>query len=286
MSSPHIPLNKRIRQILSKERNMQTTLKKSTTFLLSITAIIFTAFVVGQTWANASEASLSNDLSKKIHHLDELKMKQQFPAKMMNTLNEALAEGGWFTKLDYSGTNLSAAGFARSNDQVAQFLTTLKKPGGILYNGMLLSSTKFSEGGRDKFFFRANFSCKTASADKKSKKKVNEKVLANLERGLAKKNDVRGIVEKIEAMLSDSQLKITQWTSAPSLSRSVYGEFSQKVDLQGNYHNLTSFFNNLARMDKVVTINELYVESQSLTEGDFTVTARFIFSLFIKDKGE
>lgn len=263
---------------------MKPIFKKTAFFFLLIPAIIFAAFVAGQSLIFASQAVLDDDPGQKIDHLRELRMKQQFPAKMMNTLNEALPEGGWFTKLDFRGSSLIVEGFAGSNAEVAQFLTTLKKPGGILTNGMLLSSTKFSQGGRNTYFFRANFSCKAAAGNKR-KLSATEKTAANLERGLAKKNETKGIAKKIETMLSKYQLKVTMWTSAPSLSRTSYGEFSRKVDLKGDYNNLTSFFNNLARMDKLVAINELYVESLSLNEGDF-VTVRFIFSLFFKDMGE
>lgn len=265
---------------------MQTKLKKSTAFFISLAIAIFTGLFAWHTRTFASQTMSQEDLSREIEFLNELKMKQLFPARMMNTLNEALPEGTWLTRLNYFKSNLSLEGFARSNELVGTFITNIKAQGGILYNEKVLGLTKFNYGGRVKIFFRINFSCKEITINKRKKKRVDETVLKELKRKLYNKNEATGIAKKIEAIIRNSNLTVRQWTSAPSNAQTRYGELSQFVDVQGNFQNLAVFFNNLARMNKIITINELSFEALSLEEEEPTVTARFNFSIYISDSGE
>lgn len=287
MASHLIPINERNGHIPAKERIMQPKSQRSTTFFLFIAVLIFTGFITGSSRAFASQEDPVEALNEKITLLKELRLKQQFPARMINTLNDALPQGSWLIRLDYFKGYISLEGFAPSNKLVADFMTKLKAAKGLFYNERFLGSTRISGTDGPKFLFRINFSCnETAQTKLPGKDRMDKAVLKALERGLVNKNEAKGMSEKIETMLADANLKVTQWTTTPALSPIKYGEYTRKVDVQGNFENLRMFFNNVARLEKYVVIYEIKSESQSLMEPDPTIKVVFKFSLFIGDKGE
>lgn len=249
--------------------------------------LILTVIIAGHSGAFASQIDPAESLNEKITLLKELRLKHRFAARMMNTLNDALPQGAWLTRLDYFNSNISLEGFAPSKKLVAGFMEKLKASKGLFYNERSLGSTRVAGSDGPKFLFRVNFACnETAQTKLPGKDRIDKTVLKTLERGCVGKDEAKGMSERIETMLADSNLKVTQWTTTPALSRISYGEYTRKVDIRGNFANLRMFFNNVARLDKYVVIYELKTESQSLMEPDPTITAVFKFSIYIKDKGE
>jgi len=266
---------------------MQTTLHRSTAFLLLIAVLLLMGIVTGHSRAFASQEDPAEAITEKITILKELRLKQQFAAKMMNTLSDGLPQGAWLSKLDYFDSHIDLEGFAPSNSQIADFLMKIKAATGLFYNERLLGSSRVAGTGGPKFLFRISFACnETAQTKLPGKDKFDKTVLKELERGLVSENEANEVAKQIETMLADSNLKITQWTTAPALSRISYGEYTRKVDVQGCFDDFKMFCNNVARLEKCVVIYELKVDSQALMEPNASITAVFKFSFFIGDKGE
>lgn len=112
-------------------------------------------------------------------------------------------------------------------------------------------------------------------------KALNEKILEDLKGILPENEEVSQILRKIQAIASNARLKTSTFTFGAKVNREIYLEWPIAITLEGNYHNLGIFFDQVSRMKKIFTIDALHLTPLPSLSYDYTITASFTATTYI-----
>jgi type IV pilus assembly protein PilO len=112
-------------------------------------------------------------------------------------------------------------------------------------------------------------------------KALNEKILEDLKGILPEKKEVSQILRKIQAIASNARLKTSSFTFNPENNREIYLEWPIAISLEGNYHNLGIFFDQVSRLKKIFNIDGLVISPLSSLSYDYTISATFTATTYI-----
>jgi type IV pilus assembly protein PilO len=112
-------------------------------------------------------------------------------------------------------------------------------------------------------------------------KALNEKILEDLKGILPENEEVSQILRKIQAIASNARLKTSTFTFGAKTNREIYLEWPIAITLEGNYHNLGIFFDQVSRMKKIFTIDALHLTPLSSLSFDYTISASFTATTYI-----
>jgi len=68
---------------------------------------------------------------------------------------------------------------------------------------------------------------------------------------------------------------------APIVTKQVHAEWPINLELEGNYHNLATFFDRLGKFTRIVNISGLDVKGKDKPEANTTITATCIATTFV-----
>lgn len=109
----------------------------------------------------------------------------------------------------------------------------------------------------------------------------NETILEELKGILPEKQEVSQILRKIQAIASNARLKTSTFTFNNESRRDIYLEWPIAISLEGNYHNLGMFFDQVARLKKIFTIDGLTIAPLNSLSYDYTIKANFVATTYI-----
>jgi type IV pilus assembly protein PilO len=112
-------------------------------------------------------------------------------------------------------------------------------------------------------------------------KALNEKILEDLKGILPENEEVSQILRKIQAIASNARLKTSTFTFGAKTNREIYLEWPIAISLEGNYHNLGIFFDQVSRMKKIFTIDGLHLTPLGSLSYDYTISASFTATTYI-----
>jgi type IV pilus assembly protein PilO len=110
---------------------------------------------------------------------------------------------------------------------------------------------------------------------------INIKTMEELKGILPEKQEVSQILRKIQAIASNARLKTSTFTFNNENKRDIYLEWPIAISLEGNYHNLGLFFDQVARLKKIFTIDGLHISPLNTLSYDYTIKANFIATTYI-----
>lgn len=104
-----------------------------------------------------------------------------------------------------------------------------------------------------------------------------EKLLEDLREVLPEEKEISQILSKVQAIISSARLKMISWTTQPERRKEVYTEVPYSISVEGNYHNLAIFFDQLSRLKKIFTVDNVTIVPNTSNPGNssFTVGASF-----------
>lgn len=103
---------------------------------------------------------------------------------------------------------------------------------------------------------------------------------------LPEKEEISQILKNIQSNISNTRLKIFTFSPRPEKVSEVYIEKPYSIQVEGNYHNLGIFFDQLSRLKKIFTINSLNINTTKKSSSEFTVKANFIAATYLYRKGK
>jgi type IV pilus assembly protein PilO len=118
-----------------------------------------------------------------------------------------------------------------------------------------------------------------------AEKANNEAIMEQLKGILPEKKEVSQILRKIQAIASNARLKTSTFTFNNEQKRDIYLEWPIAISLEGNYHNLGLFFDQVARLKKIFTIDGLKISPLNSLSYDYTIKASFIATTYIYIEG-
>jgi len=119
----------------------------------------------------------------------------------------------------------------------------------------------------------------------KEEKAANERILEELKGILPEKKEVSQILRKIQAIASNARLKTSTFTFNKEVARDYYLEWPIAISLEGNYHNLGIFFDQVSRLKKIFTIDGLHIAPLKTLSYDYTIMATFTATTYIYREG-
>ncbi|HUU04365.1 MAG TPA: type 4a pilus biogenesis protein PilO [Patescibacteria group bacterium] len=119
----------------------------------------------------------------------------------------------------------------------------------------------------------------------KEEKALNEKILDDLKGILPEKKEVSQILRKIQAIASNARLKTSTFNFNKETNREIYMEWPIAISLEGNYHNLGIFFDQVSRLKKIFTIDALHIAPLRSLSYDYTIQANFTATTYIYREG-
>jgi type IV pilus assembly protein PilO len=114
----------------------------------------------------------------------------------------------------------------------------------------------------------------------KEEKEAKEKVLEVLKGILPEEKEIAQILRRVQGIITSSRLKIQKWATNKDQRKEVYTEVPISISLDGNYHNLGQFFDQLSRLKKIFTVNGLSISPITKMTSIYTIKASFTASTY------
>lgn len=114
----------------------------------------------------------------------------------------------------------------------------------------------------------------------KEEKEAKEKILEKLKEILPEEKEIANILRRVQGIISNARLKINKWATNKDQRQEVYTEVPISIVIEGNYHNLGQFFDQLSRLRKIFTIDGLAISPMSKMTSIYTIRASFTASTY------
>jgi len=102
-----------------------------------------------------------------------------------------------------------------------------------------------------------------------------KEVLEKLKGILPEKKEISQILKKIQSIISNARLDIIKFTVMKEKAQPIYVEAPIAISLEGNYHNLGIFFDQLSKLKKIFTVSSLSIRPFTKMSAERTIKATF-----------
>lgn len=92
---------------------------------------------------------------------------------------------------------------------------------------------------------------------------------------LPEEKDIAGIIKQVQNIIAGTRLRNTKFLQRPNLKKQIYTEIPLEIVVEANYHNLGIFFDQLSKITKLFTVNNLKLEPRKQMSAEYTVLASF-----------
>ena len=114
----------------------------------------------------------------------------------------------------------------------------------------------------------------------KEEKEAKEKVLEKLKEILPETKEIAQILRRVQSIISGARLRIQKWATQSEQRKEVYTAIPYAITVDGSYHNLGLFFDQLSKLKKIFTVNNLSIKPLPKPTSEFTITASFVASTY------
>jgi type IV pilus assembly protein PilO len=110
--------------------------------------------------------------------------------------------------------------------------------------------------------------------------------LESLSAVLPEEKDVADILRRLQGLAAQSNLRIQRFTPQAGVQQAMYSEVPFKLQAEGTYHNLGSFFDRISRFPRIINISSISIKAKNDPEPDATVVAECIATTFVLVPGQ
>jgi len=114
----------------------------------------------------------------------------------------------------------------------------------------------------------------------KEAKEAKEKILEKLKEILPEEKEIAQILRRVQGIITNARLKIQKWATNKDQRKEIYTEVPISISLDGNYHNLGQFFDQLSRLKKIFTVDGLNISPMGKMTSTYTIKASFTASTY------
>jgi type IV pilus assembly protein PilO len=108
-----------------------------------------------------------------------------------------------------------------------------------------------------------------------------EAKLETLKRILPPEKETPDLMRKVQALASQSNLTIKNFTPSAVVNRDFYQEWPINMAVDGSYHNLGMFFDRVSRLSRLVNLGNLKINSRSDQTVSNTISANCVATTFV-----
>jgi len=105
--------------------------------------------------------------------------------------------------------------------------------------------------------------------------------LANLKAILPEEKDAADLLNRMQAVATQSNMTIRGFKPAPTVTKQLHAEWPITLELEGTYHNLATFFDRVGKFTRIVNITGLDVKGKDKTEANSSITATCTATTFV-----
>ncbi len=116
---------------------------------------------------------------------------------------------------------------------------------------------------------------KSKIKDMQAEVEQKKAVLEKLKEILPEKKEISQILKKVQSIITSARLDIQKWNTLAERGREIYNEVPFGITVEGNYHNIGMFFDQLAKLKKIFTVSNLSLKPLSKMTRAYTVKADF-----------
>ena len=110
---------------------------------------------------------------------------------------------------------------------------------------------------------------------------VLEAQLDRLRTVLPEEQDVADLLRRVQAMATQSNLKISGFTPAAVTRRELHAEWPIGLKLEGNYHDLGSFLERVSKFPRIINVGAMHIAARDGQTASSTVTAECTAMTFV-----
>jgi type IV pilus assembly protein PilO len=110
---------------------------------------------------------------------------------------------------------------------------------------------------------------------------VLEAQLDRLRTVLPEEQDVADLLRRVQAMATQSNLKISGFTPAAVTRREMHAEWPIGLRLEGNYHDLGAFLERVSKFPRIINVGALHIAAREGQSAQSTVTAECTAMTFV-----
>ncbi len=118
-----------------------------------------------------------------------------------------------------------------------------------------------------------------------------ERVFLKLSELLPKEKEIPTLLKDISALGTNAGLDFLSFKPGSDILKDFYAEIPVEIKVEGPYHNLGYFLDQVSKLDRIVTVNNIKLDSPSLQEGEMIlgsdctlVTYRFTNTQLAEDQ--
>jgi type IV pilus assembly protein PilO len=119
----------------------------------------------------------------------------------------------------------------------------------------------------------------------KAEKAQKEATLEQLKQILPEKTEIAQIIKNIQALVEGARLKILIWKGVTPIKRNIYVEHPYSISIEGNYHNMGIFFDQLSKLRKIFNVNKVQIKPQNTMDREFTIRSNFDIATYTYTEG-
>ena len=108
-----------------------------------------------------------------------------------------------------------------------------------------------------------------------------EAKLETLKRILPPEKETPDLMRKVQALASQSNLAIKNFTPSAVVNRDFYQEWPINMAVDGSYHNLGLFFDRVSRLSRLVNIGNLKINARNDQTVSNTISAQCVATTFV-----
>jgi type IV pilus assembly protein PilO len=98
---------------------------------------------------------------------------------------------------------------------------------------------------------------------------------------LPEEKDVADILRRLQGLAGQSNLTIQRFTPQPSVQKAMYAEVPFKLQAEGTYHDLGSFFDRISKFPRIINISNISMKAKSDPEANATIVAECVATTFV-----
>jgi type IV pilus assembly protein PilO len=105
--------------------------------------------------------------------------------------------------------------------------------------------------------------------------------LENLRAVLPEQKDVGDLLRRIQTLAMQSSLHIKGFKPAPIVTKQMHAEWPINLELDGTYHNLGRFFDQVGRFSRIINVSGIHIKAKDKPTLESTISAECVATTFV-----
>ena len=105
--------------------------------------------------------------------------------------------------------------------------------------------------------------------------------LDSLKAVLPEQKDVGDLLRRIQTLATQANLQIKGFKPAPTVTKQMHAEWPITLELDGTYHNLGRFLDEVAKFSRIINVGKLKIAAKDKPTAESTVTVACVATTFV-----